>query len=124
MVVEKANPSDTVWLTDRKLQINQNTILNILSGNVKQIIEYNRHWSFLPMILKILLFLFVGYELFFGFIALPQIVKGQETYSWFQVIELVGFIGLWLIFGALLVIRPSINREARKNLRLKLNQYK
>jgi ABC-type uncharacterized transport system permease subunit len=83
---------------------------------------YERRWAWFPLAMKMGLFAFVAYGIFFGTLALPKLAKGQNEITVTLLFALIALIGLWLLVAAVLLLRPSIDRRARQTLRKRLAQ--
>lgn len=117
MVLPHASQKPAIWLMDHR---STGSTVPSLPVTPCQVVHYRRRWAPLSLSLKLGAFAFVGYAIFFYVLGLPLMVAGRSGVTRILSLVIIGSIGAWLAFGAVLVFRPSINREARQTLRRRL----
>lgn len=113
LVGQHASPERTIWLVDlskARSNVGQSTASHHEPG---QMVAYRHRWVFLSMTAKIGLFLFASGVMVS--MLFPGLVRHEIDST--QVVTIAVVAGLWLICGAVVLIRPSIDREARQRLR-------
>ena len=114
LVTQGGHPERAIWLVDRGSRpsgdVAETTGVQIERG---QLVAYRRRWAPLGLAVKIGLFVFVGYWFWFFSVG---IIWAKNEVNATSVVAAVVLIGVWLVAGAVLVSRPSIDREARQSL--------
>jgi len=123
MVAQHAQPERVLYLLDRRSmppsQPGNATPPQIAKN---QTVGYTRHWAFPTLVMKTVFFAFVGYEIFLWVFGLPGLAKGQNEINLTLLFALITIVGLWLAGAAVLLLRPSIDTQARQALQRRLAQ--
>jgi hypothetical protein len=123
IVAQQVQAERVICLADRRArlpsQAEHATPSQIAGGGS---VLYERRWAWFPLAMKMGLFAFVAYGIFFGTLALPKLAKGQNEITVTLLFALIALIGLWLLVAAVLLLRPSIDQQARQTLRKRLAQ--
>lgn len=123
MVAGYVQPERVLYLTNRRpmlpAQEKPATPPQIAGGGH---LVYERRWAWFPLVMKIGLFALVGYEVFVWTLALPKMASGQNEINVTLLFALIAIMGLWLLVAAVLLLRPSIDGQARQILQQRLAQ--
>jgi len=121
LVAQHNQPERVLWLIDYRSHLPPQ-IGDVAGPQIggKQIVTYHRRWAFPALAAKMGLFALVGYMLFFLVFALSRLAQGRNEINPALLLALIAVVGTWLLMGAVLLFRPSINREARQSLRRRL----